>query len=152
MDATPLSPTPPYAGFWLRVWASVIDSVLLALVILPVVRAIYGPAYWDSEALVQGPADFLLTFVLPAVIIVWFWKAKEATPGKMAIRARIVDAATGGKASTKQLWIRYLGYYVSSIPLGLGLLWVAWDRRKQGWHDKMAGTVVVRGKAPEAAA
>ena len=40
--------------------------------------------------------------------------------------------------------IRYLGYYVSAIPFGLGLLWVAFDPRKQGWHDKMAGTVVVR--------
>ncbi len=39
---------------------------------------------------------------------------------------------------------RYLAYYVSSIPLGLGLLWVAFDRRKQGWHDKLAGTFVIR--------
>ena len=43
-----------------------------------------------------------------------------------------------------QLVIRYLGYFVSTIPLGLGLLWVGFDRRKQGWHDKMANTVVVR--------
>jgi uncharacterized RDD family membrane protein YckC len=62
----------------------------------------------------------------------------------MAISARIVDARTGAPASTRQLVIRYLGYYVSTIPLGLGLLWVAFDPRKQGWHDKMAGTVVVR--------
>jgi uncharacterized RDD family membrane protein YckC len=62
----------------------------------------------------------------------------------MAIGARIVDAKTGGKPATSQLVIRYLGYYVSTIPLFLGLIWVGFDPRKQGWHDKLAGTVVVR--------
>ena len=42
---------------------------------------------------------------------------------------------------------RYLGYYVSIIPFCMGLIWVAFDRRKQGWHDKLAGTVVIRSKA-----
>lgn len=69
---------------------------------------------------------------------------RQATPGKMAISARIVDAGTGGPPSTAQLVVRYLGYFVSTIPLCLGLLWVAFDPRKQGWHDKLARTVVVR--------
>jgi uncharacterized RDD family membrane protein YckC len=64
----------------------------------------------------------------------------------MAVGAIIVDARTGGKPSTRQFIIRYLGYYVSMIPLMLGILWVGFDARKQGWHDKMAGTVVVRRK------
>jgi len=68
------------------------------------------------------------------------------TPGKIAIGARIVDARTGAKPSTGQLIGRYFGYYVSTIPLFLGLIWVAFDSRKQGWHDKLAGTVVVRDK------
>jgi len=71
---------------------------------------------------------------------------RQATPGKMAIGARVVDATTGQAPSTRQLVIRYLGYYVSTIPLMLGLIWVAFDPRKQGWHDKLAGTVVVRSK------
>jgi uncharacterized RDD family membrane protein YckC len=62
----------------------------------------------------------------------------------MAIGARIVDAETGGKPSTRQLIVRYLGYYVSMLPLMAGIVWVALDPRKQGWHDKLAGTVVVR--------
>jgi len=62
----------------------------------------------------------------------------------MAISAKIVDAQTGEKASTGQLVGRYFGYYISGIPLGLGIIWVAFDKRKQGWHDKLAGTVVVR--------
>jgi uncharacterized RDD family membrane protein YckC len=65
----------------------------------------------------------------------------------MAIAARIVDAKTGGKPTSGQWLIRYVGYFVSSIPFGLGLFWVAFDARKQGWHDKMAGTVVVRKKS-----
>ncbi|RYY81863.1 MAG: RDD family protein, partial [Comamonadaceae bacterium] len=39
-----------------------------------------------------------------------------------------------------------LAYFVSAIPLCIGFLWVAWDPRKQGWHDKLAGTVVVRAR------
>jgi len=64
----------------------------------------------------------------------------------MAIAARIVDAATGAKPSTRQLVVRYLGYYVAIVPFMLGILWVAFDPRKQGWHDKLAGTVVVRSR------
>lgn len=136
-----------YAGFWIRVWASVIDSVLVAVIIFPLLTAIYGAAYWDSEKVVQGPMDFLLSWVAPAIAVVLFWISRQATPGKMAVGARIVDAKTGGNPSTGQLLGRYAGYYLAAIPLLLGLVWVAFDPRKQGWHDKLAGTVVVRKKA-----
>ena len=76
-----------------------------------------------------------------------FWIYKGATPGKMVVSARIVDATDRGGPMTKgQAVLRYAGYFVSLLPLGLGYLWVAFDRRKQGWHDKIAGTVVVRGR------
>ena len=143
-----------YAGFWLRVWASVIDTLLVAVIILPLLTAFYGVAYWESQSLVQGPVDFLVSWVAPAVAVLVFWVSRQATPGKMAIGARIVDARTGGKPSTGQLLKRYLGYYLACIPLFLGFVWVGFDPRKQGWHDKLAGTVVVRkrrgtGKAVE---
>ena len=64
----------------------------------------------------------------------------------MAISAKIVDATTLGKPSTGQLVIRYLGYYVSFIAFCLGFIWVGFDARKQGWHDKMAGTLVIRSR------
>ena len=136
-----------YAGFWVRVGAAVIDTLLIGIVVYPILTAVYGTGYWSGEKLLQGPVDFLLSWVLPAVAVVLFWLARQATPGKMAIGARIVDAKTGGKPTTSQLVIRYLGYYVAMIPLFLGILWVAFDPRKQGWHDKLAGTVVVRRKA-----
>jgi uncharacterized RDD family membrane protein YckC len=59
----------------------------------------------------------------------------------------VVDATTGNTLSVGQSIGRYLGYYVSMIPLFIGLIWVAFDKRKQGWHDKLAGTVVIRSKA-----
>jgi uncharacterized RDD family membrane protein YckC len=135
-----------YVGFWPRVLAAIIDSVLICVIIFPILLAVYGPVYFQSDRLIQGPVDFLVSWVLPAIAVVLFWIARQATPGKMAIGARIVDARTGGKPSTAQLLVRYVGYYVSMIPLLLGMLWIAFDPRKQGWHDKMAGTVVVRSK------
>jgi uncharacterized RDD family membrane protein YckC len=133
-----------YVGFWARTGASLIDSVLVLLICAPLATAIYGKDYWLSQRFVHGPADILVNWVLPAVAVLLFWTYRQATPGKMAIRARIVDERTGGQPTTRQLVIRYLGYYVSTLPLLLGFLWVAFDPRKQGWHDKLAHTVVVR--------
>lgn len=133
-----------YVGFWPRVGATLIDTLLLLLICAPLATWIYGTGYWTSTAPIQGPADFLINWVFPAIAVVLFWVHRQATPGKMAIHARILDARTGQSAGTGQLIGRYLGYYLSALPLGLGLLWVAFDARKQGWHDKLASTVVVR--------
>ena len=72
-----------------------------------------------------------------------FWRYRGATPGKMAISARIVDAKTGGRPSTARLVVRYFAYIVSTLPLFLGFIWIGIDKRKQAFHDKIAGTVVV---------
>ncbi|MDA2934455.1 RDD family protein [Acidobacteria bacterium AH-259-D05] len=133
-----------YAGFWIRVWATIIDSILQILVLLPIFVAVYGIDYLDSPNSAQGPLGFVLSWVLPACLIILFWIYKSATPGKMAISTRIVDARTGLKPSNGQLVGRYFAYFVSLIPLFLGFIWIAFDQRKQGWHDKLAGTVVVR--------
>lgn len=118
-----------YAGFWIRVWASLIDTILICILVYPLLTAIYGDAYWSSTEFVHGPMDVLVSWVLPAVVVLVFWLTRQATPGKMAIAARIVDARTGNKPTTSQLLIRYLGYFVSTIPLCLGLFWVAFDSR-----------------------
>ncbi|QCF27977.1 RDD family protein [Hydrocarboniclastica marina] len=135
-----------YVGFWPRVGASLIDTVLMGAILWPLLTAFYGDSYWTTENVVQGPMDFLLSWVFPAVAVILFWVTKQATPGKMAVSARIVDAKTGSPASTGQLIGRYFAYYVSMIPFGLGFIWVGFDARKQGWHDKLAGTVVIRKK------
>jgi uncharacterized RDD family membrane protein YckC len=139
------TPTSSHTGFWKRVVATIIDTILLSLVLLPPLVAIYGWSYFDAEVtgFVAGPADLIISWILPIFIIIGFWIWRQATPGKMAIKAKIVDATTGEKPTMKQWILRYIGYFVSAIPLGLGYFWVAFDKRKQGWHDKMAGTVVV---------
>ena len=135
-----------YAGFWIRVWATIIDCVLILALTAPLLVMSYGWGYFTEQPakLVRGPAEFLISYVLPTIAVIAFWVARQATPGKMAISARIVDAETGAPPTTAQCIGRYFAYVVSMLPLGAGLIWVAFDRRKQAWHDKLAGTVVVR--------
>lgn len=135
-----------YAGFWVRVVATLIDTVLIMVITFPLLVSIYGWGYFDPDqtGIVAGPADALISWVLPAVAVVLFWMYRQATPGKMAMSLRIVDADTGKNLTIGQSIGRYLAYFVSILPLCLGLVWVAFDKRKQGWHDKLAGTVVIR--------
>ncbi len=138
-----------YAGFWIRTGAVIIDTILVLIIILPVLTAIYGKDYWVSQSFIQGFWDVMFNFILPAIAVIFFWIYKSATPGKMATKLTIVDAKTGGKPSTGHFIGRYLGYYVSMIPFFLGFIWVGIDKRKQGWHDKLAGTVVIRSNQSE---
>lgn len=138
-----------YAGFWVRTGASIIDTILMLIILIPVLTAIYGTEYWIGGSSVQGFWDVMLNYILPAVAVIVFWIYKSATPGKMATKLTIVDAKTGEKPSTGQFIGRYLGYYVSMIPLFLGIIWVGIDKRKQGWHDKLAGTVVIKSNKIE---
>lgn len=140
-----------YVGFWPRVGAAIIDSLLLIAITFPALSMIYGLDYWTSDRFIEGPADFVISWVLPAVLTLWFWVRNGQTPGKMAIGARVVDARTGQGISLERAVARYIGYYVSMIVFLVGYLWVGFDPRKQGWHDHIAGTVVVRkrNRSPE---
>lgn len=135
-----------YVGFWARVGASLIDTIILLAITTPLLVSIYGWGYFlgENRSFIAGPADFVISWVFPAITVVLFWLYKQATPGKMAVSARVVDAETGDSLSTGQAIGRYLGYFVSMLPLFLGIIWVAFDPKKQGWHDKLAGTVIVR--------
>ncbi|WP_338846322.1 RDD family protein [Massilia sp. W12] len=137
-----------YAGFWIRTGAALIDSVLTIAITFPILYAIYGAEYFGDEKkdFIAGPADFLLSYVAPAVAVILFWISKQGTPGKLALSLRIIDAETGNALSVGQSIGRYFAYFVSAIPLGLGIIWVGIDARKQGWHDKLAKTVVIRVK------
>ena len=137
-----------YVGFWARFGAAIIDSIIMMIFIMPALFSIYGWAYLtdDDKPFIAGPADFLLSYVLPAVATILFWLYKQGTPGKMAVSARVVDAKTGTTLTVVQSIGRYLAYYVSMLPLFLGFIGVGFDPRKQGWHDKLAGTVVIRPK------
>ncbi|WP_111746135.1 RDD family protein [Salinisphaera orenii] len=139
-----------YVGFWPRVGASIIDTILLSAIIGALMAMAYGGQYDTPQAIIKGPTYFLINWVFPAIAVITFWSTLQATPGKMIISAKITDATTGQPPSIGQNIGRYIGYAVSMIPFLLGLIWVAFDRRKQGWHDKLANTVVVRPKRSSA--
>lgn len=140
---------PIYLGAWRRILASFIDSLLLFVITAPLLSMIYGDSYWSSEEMIQGPADFLLSWLFPAIAVVLFWIKTQSTPGKQLVSAIIVDAYTGEKPSTAQYIWRYFGYFVAAIPFFIGLLWILFDKRNQGWHDKLAGTVVIQKPTKE---
>jgi len=137
-----------YAGFWARVFASILDSLLQILVIMPLLFILFGSAVFTDPDFDGGLGFGLIEWGLPAVVVILFWIYKSATPGKMMMGLIIVDADTGLTPRTSRLILRYFAYAVSVIPLFLGFFWVAFDKRKQGFHDKIAHTLVIR--APEA--
>ena len=114
------------------------------MLIAPILYVVYGTSYFLCASLKTEAMDKVLNYILPAMVIVVFWITKPSTPGKMICNLTIVDAKAGGKPTKAQFIGRYLGCYVSTIVLFLGLIWVAIDERKQGWHDKLAGTIVVK--------
>lgn len=138
-----------YAGFWIRTGAAIIDSLLILIIVIPLLSVIYGSEYWLGESFIVGFWDIILNYVLPAIAVILFWVYKSATPGKMATKLTIVDAKTGEKPSVGQFVGRYFAYYLSMLPLFLGIIWVGIDKRKQGWHDKLAGTVVLKSNRVE---
>jgi len=138
-----------YAGFWRRLLAFLLDASLYAGLSAPLLVLLYGRDYFYWSAAQSGPlavygvGDLLLTRLLPLALIVGFWLRCGATPGKLLLDCRIVDARTLQPIGWKQALLRLFGYLVSALPLYLGFLWIGWDKRKQGLHDKLAGTVVL---------
>ena len=143
MAENAISREPQYVGFWKRVLATLIDSVILVVFIGLIAVAFYGREYLRLSS--EGKTvifDLVVQGLLPALAVIFFWRYRSATPGKMLISARIADADTLGTPSTGKLIGRYFAYIVSCFFM-LGFIWVAFDKRKQGWHDKLAGTVVI---------
>lgn len=133
-----------YAGFWLRFAASIIDTLFLLAVLLAVLSLI-NPL--DANSLITGNTNLTQTFLswtIPIFATLVFWHFRSATPGKIFFKLKIVDATTYQEPTTKQYIARYIGYYVSLLPLGIGFIWIAFDKRKKGWHDKIANTIVIR--------
>ena len=138
-----------YVGFWKRTVAVLVDTFLIILVTLPILIWVYGIEYLNNEHMEKGSFDFIINYVFHTIAVILLWKYYQATPGKMIFKATIVDIKTGGKPTLKQWIIRYLGYFVSLLPFGLGYFWVAFDKKKQGFHDKLANTVVIQSKVIE---
>ncbi|MDO9217485.1 MAG: RDD family protein, partial [Lacisediminimonas sp.] len=126
-----------------RAWAGVIDLGLLAALAMPLVQV---ARLMGAGGLQQIGVGALLWLLPSAVAALLFYLAPGSTPGKLAISAVVVDERTGCPPGLAQQLGRSLGLLLSMVPFGLGFLWVAFHPRKQGWHDKLAGTLVVRAR------
>lgn len=152
-ESTPASPeTRPeqkYVGFWARFAANFLDGILINILCIPAwIYLIYNVDHrFDSYYVYYYVNGAILLYsalyILAQIILLVLWCKKQASIGKMAISGKIVDAKTGKAPTKKQLIGRYFAYVLSTLPLGLGFLWIAFDPKKQGWHDKLAGTAVI---------
>ena len=142
--ASSWSSSPDYAGFWQRAAAFAIDALIVTVILVPLMVLGFGIRRVSLDP-AEHSWDFLAVLGI-AVAIIGFWRYCGATPGKIALGVRVVDAATGQQPSLPRLVLRFVAYFVSAFPLYLGFLWIAFDRRKQGWHDKIARTIVINSE------
>lgn len=146
------APTLVYAGFWIRFVAWLIDFVVLSAVLLALGHfAAIGYHLESTVSSVNGVnqsgvalrIDGLWPFLISGVYFVLLWWTYGATLGQLMLRLRVVRAQDGMRPDFGRLVLRYIAYLISALPVGLGLVWAGWDARKQGWHDKIADTLVV---------
>ena len=135
-----------YAGFWIRFWAAMVD----VLVFLPL---------WIVQAVIESmskanPGAATLIFVIAGFFIQWIYSALfesggwQATPGKRLMGLRVTDLA-GNRISFSRATGRYFSKILSSLIFCIGYIMVGLTDKKQGLHDKLAETLVLRGKAGE---
>ncbi len=91
----------------------------------------------------------LLNLIIMGIVIIVFWRWKQGTPGKMLFGMKVVDFETNKAPSMSQNILRYLGYIVSALPLGLGFMWVGMNSKKRGFHDYISGTAVIIPEASD---
>jgi uncharacterized RDD family membrane protein YckC len=143
-----------YAGFWIRVFANVLDVLLLAainqaLLFLTGGWRVFGGAAGTNIGAISmtlGSAQVIVSGIVPAIVIIGCWIALGASAGKLILGLRIVDEPTGGRPTAWQCIGRYVTALIGILCVGLGYVWIAIDPRKQGWHDKLVRTLVVRGR------
>jgi len=118
-----------YADFWTRLVAALIDGFILSI----------------GSSIFWGPfraSGFQTIIGALYVVLLWVnWNGQ--TIGKKIMKIKVVRE-DGKPLEYREAIIRYVCYFVSAIPVGLGFLWVLWDEKKQGWHDKLAKTYVVK--------
>lgn len=133
-------------GFWIRLVAAIVDGVILGVINGLISFALpawaMGGTTWGLPVLVGSGLNLVIN-------LLYYWLfigLKGQTPGKMLVGARVVDE----QGRIPGLWKAFLreipGKIVSTVFLFIGYLWIAFDEKKQGWHDKIAGTVVVRSR------
>jgi uncharacterized RDD family membrane protein YckC len=152
------APQARYAGFWIRFVAVIIDSIIVSIpsfilgLIVGIIAAVAtsasgnssngngatGAAFTGVQLLIE-----LLSIAISIGYFVYFW-GRGSTLGMRLFHLRVADATTGLPIGYGRAGLRYVGYILSVIVCYIGLIWAAFDSRKQGWHDKIAGTVVLQ--------
>ena len=152
----------PYAGFWTRAAARIIDLVL----ILAAFNVVYladrlgsdagmwtGTGFGEGEPAGAGfsPANvlrgiFFLSF--PVFYYVYLHGTYGQTFGKMALKIRVVNE-DGSPLDHRKAFLRWLGYFLCDLTFNIGYVWAAFDHRKQGLHDKVCKTLVIRADVPD---
>ena len=135
--AAPAAVTGAKAGFWIRVLAFIIDSIILYVVNL-IVGVVLNPSTTGRSG---------IQTLLGIIYFTYFWSASSLWPGQTVgdklLNLRVIKT-DGTDLTIVQAFIRYVGLVVSFIVIFIGVIWVAFDPNKQGWHDKIAGTYVVK--------
>jgi uncharacterized RDD family membrane protein YckC len=149
-----------YAGFSSRLIAYTIDTVVaiagisfmwwlfnVTIDILQVQRILEALGWFDSLASIFDLGTSVVVrgvvFVLGVGLYhVFLLSLANRTIGKMVMGLQVVPL-TGGRIGVLRATLRYFGYIVSIIPLFFGFIWILFSRKRQGWHDKIAGTCVV---------
>ena len=123
-------------GFWRRFAAIFIDGLAVAIV-----SSVLNGLVFGGDA-IRGNS---LSTLLGLAYYMYFWSSygHGQTPGSRVLGIRVVKT-TGAELTLMDAFIRYLGFLLSVICIFIGLIWVAFDANKQGWHDKIAGTYVVK--------
>jgi uncharacterized RDD family membrane protein YckC len=137
------------AGFWIRVLAWLVDSLILGVamtvLLLPLSYLAAKKAATDPAA---ATAIFAIAYVLSTAAVIGyllvFWSKSGATPGKKVLRLKIVREDGVEPMGVGKAFLRIVGYFLSSLALGIGYLMVAFTNGKRGLHDMVAGTRVVR--------
>jgi len=122
-------------------------TVVVDVVLAIVINLLAGATGANLDLSQGGPLtylSYLVSFTISIGYFVYYW-GMGSTRGMRFFRLAVVDAQTGRPIGFGRAGMRYLGYVASVIPCYIGLIWAAFDPKKQGWHDKIANSVVIQG-------
>lgn len=138
-----------YVGFGRRLVATLLDSLIIGFLQFLIGMLLAGgiallTGSTNTVASTSSMLSILVSIALSIGYVVFYQGSTGQTLGKKVMGIRVVDSS-GSKPSYMTFFLRdVIGKTVSSIILGIGYLMVLWDGKKQGLHDKIAGTYVVR--------
>ncbi|MDD5712391.1 MAG: RDD family protein [Smithellaceae bacterium] len=137
-----------YGGFWRRCVALIIDLAIISVVmfITGYIALEFGLAASYSFSADHFQTSYVITsFFINIFYFSYFIGVAGQTPGKRALGLKVIRE-DGNEMTLGVGFLRCVGYLISMFFFYLGFIWVAFDRRKQGWHDKIAGTLVISAK------